>query len=121
MAFNVLDAKTTRRLSIALMAASGALAFNTFQLIAAGLSAGDKAYAEGVSGALGPLQYSLGFALLSFISAEIADDPRLPKSGGLWSAKNLLESAFVYLCILGLGGLIVGAFRLFDAARVDFS
>jgi hypothetical protein len=114
----MLDAKTTRRLSIALLAAAGALAFNAFQLVAAGVSAGNLEFAAGVSNALGPLQYSLGFGLAAFIFAELADHPGMPKTGGRWSAQNLLESAFVFLAVLGLGGLLVGAFRLFSAASV---
>jgi len=119
MVINVLDAKTTQRLSVALLTAGGALTFNAFQLVAAGVSAGDRAYAAGISRALWPLAYSLAFGLTSFIFAELANDPRVPKSGGHWSKRNMLESAFVFLCILGFGGLLVGAFRLFSAASVS--
>jgi hypothetical protein len=119
MAINFLDAKTTQRLSVALLAAAGALTFNAFQLVAAGVSAGDRVYAAGISSALTPLELSLVAGLASFIFAELANDPRVPKGGGRWSKQNLLESTFVYLCVFGLGALIVGAYMLFSAAAVS--
>ncbi len=118
MAINMFDAKTTQRLSVALLAAAGALTFNAFQLIAAGLGTNDKVYAAGVSNALAPLEWSLGFGVAAFILAQIAGDERVPKEGRFWSTRNLLQTAFVYICVAGLGGLVIGAYMLFSAARV---
>ena len=119
MALNSFDISTTRRLAIGLLSASGALLFSALNLVGAGLSAGDKEYAAGISAAVGPLSISVCNGLLALICAEIAAHKTTPAEGHPHSKRNYLEAAFVLLSVTGLGYLIFGGFKLISAATVE--
>ena len=119
MALRSFDISTTRRLAISLLSASGALLFSALNLVGAGISAGDKEYAAGISAAVSPLSVSACSGLMALICAEIAAHKDTPAEGHPHSKRNYLESAFVGLSILGLGYLVFGGFKLISAATVE--
>ncbi len=118
MALNSFDIETTLRISVGLLAAAGAMLFAALNLVGAGVSASNIAFAESISGALIPLTYSAAFSLLSLIFTEVAAHPSTPTEGHPHSKSNYLQSAFVFIALNGLGGLLWGTVKLIDAASV---
>ena len=112
------DVQTTRRLSLGLLAVSGGLLFATFDLIGAGISAGDKQYAAAVSRAVGPLSQCALMALIIFAFAEIAAHPSTPEVGHPHSKRNYLETAAALGVVYGVFTLLWGGYTLIGAASV---
>src|SRR5262249_4704312 len=63
--FRSFDIEITRRLSVSLFAAAGALLLSTLSLVGTGVSAGNMSYAAGVSEALWPLAIGAVSGLVS--------------------------------------------------------
>lgn len=118
MAPSIIDVGTARRLSISLLAASGALLFAGLNLIGAGVAAGDRAFAAGISEAVSPLSFTLSIGLIAFIMAEIAGNESTPDEGHPHSKRNYLQTVFALLVVAGLGGLIFSSFKLIAAATI---
>ncbi|MBX9462816.1 MAG: hypothetical protein KL840_07555 [Aquamicrobium sp.] len=116
---NSFDVGTTRRMSLGLLAALGAILFAALNLIAAGIAASNLAFAAQVSKAIWPLAYSSLFSLLATIFAEIAAHRSTLKRGHPHSKANYLQSAFAFIGVNGLGGLLVGTFLMIQAVT-DF-
>ena len=117
-AINVLDVKTTKRLSIVLLAASGGLTFAAFNLVAAGVAAGNEQFAAKVSESFNPLINCLGVGLISFIMALLAEHPEMPRHRCRWSKRNMLESAFALISVMGLASLIWATLSLFAVTSI---
>lgn len=115
---NSLDVETTRRLSIGLMAVSGGLLFSALNLIGAGVSGNNLAFAAGVSRSLSPLVLSAGVGLIALFWAEMAAHPSTPQTGHPHSVNNYLQSAFAILVVTGLGALVYGVVVLVSAATI---
>lgn len=115
---NSFNIETTRRLAIGLIAASGALLFAALNLVGAGISGGDTAFAASVSNSIWPLGYSTASAFIALLFAEIADHEATPVTGHPHSKSNYLQTAFVLLAVNGLGWLIYGSARLLSAATI---
>lgn len=115
---NSFDVSTTRRLAIGLMAIAGSLLFAALNLLGAGISAGDKGYAAGISGAVAPLGLSAATGFIAFICAELADHPATPAEGHPHSKRNYVQTAFALLAVSGLGSLVWGWFVLLTNANV---
>ena len=119
MALNYFNVRTTRRLSIGLLAAAGALLFAALDLVGVGISANDKTYAAKISASVSPLAFSALAALIALIAAEVAEHPDTPSEGHPHSKSNYLQTAFAMLLVLGLGNLIWGGYILISAAVVQ--
>jgi hypothetical protein len=118
MAINVFDVATTRRLSIGLMGAAGALLFSALNLVGVGISVGDRDYATNISQSVTPLAIGATIGLVTLILAEIAAHPNTPPKGRLHGKDNYLQSAFALLAVVGLGHLLYGGYKLISAATV---
>ena len=115
---NQLDIITTRRLSYSLLAGSGALLLAALQLVGAGVSSGNIVYSSKISESVIPLAGSTFMGFLALVFTELAAHPNVPVKGHPHSKENYLQSAFVYLGIIGAGLLIYGGFKLISAAVV---
>lgn len=116
--WNSLNLTATRRLSVALLTVSGALLLTALNLVAAGISAGDRQYAQGVSQSLAFLLISCGAGVVSFLCAELASDRRTPKTGHPHSVANYLQTAFAILVMVGMVFLVLGTLTLVSKAGV---
>lgn len=115
MALNKLSISSTRRLSIGLTTGAGALMFSAFNLFGTMVSTNNKFLAAKIATSIMPLAISAFFGLLSLIFTELADHPDVPLKGRFHSKTNYIESAFVYLSILGFGSLLYGSYLLIKA------
>lgn len=118
MALNVFDVPTTRRLSLGLLGASGALLLAALNLVGSGISADDRAFVVEISRSITPLALSAATGLVSLIFAEIAAHPSTPSKGHPHSAANYLQTAFAMISVGGLGALLYGGYRLVSAATI---
>lgn len=121
MAINKLSIIATRRLSLGLVAGASALLFSAFNLIGAGISGGNNIFASEVSASITPISLSVLSGLLSLMFTELADHPKVPAKGHPHSKQNYIESAFVYLVVMGLGTLVYGGYVLISAITGFFT
>ena len=115
MAINKFDIATTRRLSIGLMVSTSTFLFAAFNLIGAGISANQHIFVLNIKNCVIPLSSGLLWGFISYIFVEISAHKDVPKNGHPHSKINYLESAFVFISILGLGSLLKGVYILIDA------
>lgn len=116
---NAFDIETTRRLSLGLLAASGALLFTALNLVGAGVSSDNIEFASRVSSSTWPLASSALASLIALICTEVAGHENTPDKGHPHSRPNYLQTAFALLVVSGLGQLLYGTWTLLSAASVS--
>ena len=117
MPLNQVDAPTTRRFALTLLAATGALLFKAIDLVGAANIAGQTAYAEQIAESLSPLSYGFGYGLIALVFVELAAHPSTPATGHPHSVSNYLQSAFALIVVAGLVLLVFGAIVLIHGVR----
>ena len=118
MPLNRFDAATTPRLSLGLLASSGALLLKALDLSWAATLADKQVYAERLVGAVGFLVGGVAAGLFSFFCVEIAEHPVTPVHGHPHSRSNYLETAFALLVVTGLFNFMIGgAMLVFSVVR----
>ena len=115
MAINSLDVASTRRISLGLFAAAGALFLTAVNLAGSATISGNTALTSELAKCTPSLATALLASLVAFVWAELAGHPETPKSGHPHSRENYLQSAFALLIVVGLGSLCVGGYLLAKA------
>ena len=101
----------SRRLSILLMAASGALIFKGIDVFLAGLSIDGSDLPQSLNWPILQLSSAFIFGLICFVMAEVEDDPRTPEKGHPHSKPNYRQTIIVLL-LWGAVLFVVGGWFL---------
>ncbi len=90
-----------QRFAVGMLTITGAMLLTIFNLIGAGVSGGDRAYAAGMTAVVMPAVNAFGLSIMAFIVAELVDNPKL---------RHILFRVFTYLtmlCIAWAGFLLI--------------
>ena len=103
----------SRRLSIALMAVSGALIFKGIDAFLTGISIDGSDLPQSLNWPIRQLCFAFIFGLICFVMAEIEDDPRTPEKGHPHSKPNYRQTIIVLL-LMGALSFVLGGWLLID-------